>query len=128
MGPIGLASFFFLACAGTVTPPDSTPVYADNATHGIEPIEVEQSSINSPEVKTLKTSEPSSKAEGVPAQTPDAADVNTALPEDPKMVQPSSTPSAVDDKPAPAPEDKVELKAEAQPPAADAKTPVSPKK
>lgn len=38
-----------LACAGTVTPPDSTPVYADDIAAGVTPVEVEHQSTNRPD-------------------------------------------------------------------------------
>src|SRR5690606_17308994 len=53
LGTWGLTSLLCLACAATVTPPDTTPVYAEDATKGIEPIPVEYASVNDPEVKAI---------------------------------------------------------------------------
>lgn len=44
-----------VACAGTVTPPDSTPVYADEIPSGIEPVQVEHQSTARPNPQTVST-------------------------------------------------------------------------
>lgn len=37
-----------VSCAGTVTPPDSTPVYADSIGDGVKRVEIEHQSTNRP--------------------------------------------------------------------------------
>lgn len=52
---LGVAVMTTSACAGSVTPPESTPVYADEIAPGIEPVAVERTSVNRPEVNAVAT-------------------------------------------------------------------------
>ncbi len=52
---LALATTF--GCAGTVTPPDSTPVYAEEIAPGAEPVEVDMLSTNDPEPKPTDSSQ-----------------------------------------------------------------------
>ncbi len=73
----GLLVATTVACAGTVTPPDATPVYADEIAPGVEPIDVEHQSTNRPdpevvqdEKKPQQSSEGSTSASGEDKPSP----------------------------------------------------------
>lgn len=87
LGSWGLAPLLCLACAGTVTPPDTTPVYADDATQGVEPIPVEHASVNDPEVQISDSAPGQTKAEKAPN--------NEAAPADPKGAPQASAATGV---------------------------------
>jgi len=76
--PLGLTLLVLIAsgtaaCASRATPPDSTPVYADNIAPGVAPISVERLSVNRPEVEKIAepaddaTTEPSGATTSEPA-------------------------------------------------------------
>lgn len=68
-----LFALMSVACAGTVTPPDSTPVYADDIGQGLEPVDVEHQSTNRPEPETLSENTVKSEAAPPPAESTTSA-------------------------------------------------------
>lgn len=59
----GLVTLGAAGCATPATPPESTPVYAEEVAPGAEPIAVEKSSVDDPEVETVAGSNSEEAAE-----------------------------------------------------------------
>lgn len=61
-----------IGCTGTVSPPDSTPVYAEDVGQGVEPVDVEHQSTTRPDPEKVSTGEEKADApapEEAPAET-----------------------------------------------------------
>lgn len=96
--PLLLALVFSgaLACTNSATPPDSTPVYAEEVAPGVAPIGVERLSVNRPEAGTITGPAPSEPKEQAVSPTSPEADPSA---EETKETEPSEEgPQAEDDK------------------------------
>lgn len=80
-----LLSATAVSCAGTVTPPDSTPVYAENVGVGVERVEVEHQSTNRPTPEKMSTE----KEETTPAEPEAIPEGGAEVPSPPESAPPS---------------------------------------
>lgn len=94
---LALFALTAVACAGTVTPPDSTPVYADDIGQGVLPVDVEHQSTNRPEPEMVRAER--EKSDAAPPQedeknaSPDAPDAEKPPAEAPSVTSPSPEPA-----------------------------------
>lgn len=86
-----------VSCAGTVTQPDATPVYAEEIAEGVERVEVEHLSTNRPEPENVSASEnapaaPEQEAETAPVPARENAASAETDPSSPTEVSPNQDP------------------------------------
>lgn len=91
-----------LGCTPTATPPESTPVYAEEVAPGVEPVPVERQSVNRPEAQPVSAEDPTKEeveADGPAAgQAEKATTVETSGDSTPKEESQGEADAASDEK------------------------------